>query len=433
MSNAARFIPALRSTLVGLAAGAMSLGLMTANAGSATAAPVAETCTGTASIYGTLADGRLTYSAIDPLTGNRLKTLIGPELGFTPKAMATLNFNTVLVTSTAGALYRVDVLTNNNSLVLSGVEKIADSGWTHDKLTYDGYGHLYGTAGGVLMQYLVSQPKPQGSQHIGQRVEIDKGFVLKTLTAVGDDRLLATTQAGALYSYKIIGRAWKRDTLKAEGWSNFDQLLSPGGGYYYGRSSAGGLYWYKDADISDGSGSDITYHTDDPVDAKGWTQTLLSAAPSTVTCKVVNQLGQTIARAAENEVGNNFSDFDFDHNGAWCAEFGQYIWSGAGVDHTNRLDARAISFREYGLAYGTYRTSAPKVGDAVLYDADRSLTDGDADHINLVVEVSADGKQIRTVGGNESRQVQKSAWFTWSTATSPIGAGPVLAFISPIG
>lgn len=422
----------LRTTVAGLALTAASMGLVTATG--AQPAVAAEVCTGTASVYGILGDGRLTYSAINT-KGDRLKTLIGPDLGFTPKAMATLNFNTILVTSTAGALYRVDVLTNNNALELSGVEKIADSGWTHDKLTYDGHGHLYGTTSdGTLLQYLVSQDKPQGSQHIGQRKEIGTGFVLKTLTATGKDRLLATAADGRLLSYKIIGSAWKRDDLKNDGWSAFDELTSSGGGFYFGRiPTTGAMYWYKDGNISDGSGSDIVYHTNDPVDTSGWTQKLLSAAPDTTSCKQVNTLGQDIAADANREVGNNFNDFDFNHARAWCAEFVEYIWAGNSVDHSRELDARAISLKEYGQRHGTYRTSGPKVGDAVLYDVDRNLNDGEADHVNIVVAVSADGTQIQTVGGNESGKVSKAGWFNWDTASSPVGAGPVLAFVSPKG
>ncbi|MFI5754718.1 tachylectin-related carbohydrate-binding protein [Streptomyces sp. NPDC051569] len=264
-------------------AGALAVGLASVTTGPAEAA---TTCAGTVSIYGTLADGALTYSSIRPANGDLAKVHIGPQLGFTPKAMATLNFNTVLVTSTAGALYRVDVLTNNNSLALSGVEKIADSGWTHDKLTYDGHGHLYGTtAAGLLLRYNVSQPKPQGSQHIGQRTEIGTGFTLKTLTATADDRLSATTADGRLLDYKISDTgSWQRAQLKATGWSGFDQLLSPGGGLYYGRLPTGAMYWYKDANPTDGSGADISYHLDDPVNTRGWTQTLLSAQPETYTC-----------------------------------------------------------------------------------------------------------------------------------------------------
>ncbi|MGC5365824.1 CHAP domain-containing protein, partial [Streptomyces sp. DT24] len=79
---------------------------------------------------------------------------------------------------------------------------------------------------------------PKGVQHIGQRTEIGTGFVLKTLTSTGQDRLLATTTAGKLLSYKIIGGAWKRDELKESGWSGFDQVVSSGSGFYYGRMAA---------------------------------------------------------------------------------------------------------------------------------------------------------------------------------------------------
>ncbi|MEV4190378.1 tachylectin-related carbohydrate-binding protein [Streptomyces toxytricini] len=281
-------LQAARKTAVAALSGVLGAGLLTAaTVAAAPAAEAATTCSGTASIYGALPDGRLTFSTITPATGELKKVLVGADLGFEPKAMATLNFNTVLVTSTAGALYRLDVLTNNTSLVLEHPPvKLFDSGWTHDKLTYDGHGHLYGTAGGLLLQYLVSQPKPTGSAHIGQRKEIGSGFVLKTLTAAGDDRLLATTEAGALYSYEIDSAGgWSRDDLKASGWSAFDQLVSPGGGLYYGRIPAtGAMYWYKDANPADGSGSDIAYHNDTPVNTGGWTQQLLSAQPGTFTC-----------------------------------------------------------------------------------------------------------------------------------------------------
>ncbi|MES5819411.1 hypothetical protein [Streptomyces sp. RG80] len=265
---------ALRRTSATLAVGAMSLGLVTVAGG---AAQAVASCTGNVSIYGTLSDGRLTYSQIEPNTGDRVKTLIGPDLGFTPKAMATLNFNTVLVTSTTGDLYRVDIQTNNTALALAGVTKIWDGGWTFDKLVYDGAGHLYGTVEGQLHQYLVSQDKPSGSAHIGQHVVIDTGFVLKTLAAAGDDRIIASTSDGRLLSYKINGvNDWDRAVLKSSGWSAVDSLSSPGGGLYYGRTN-GGMYWYHDSDPTDADGSDIAYHPSDPVDASGWTQTLLSA------------------------------------------------------------------------------------------------------------------------------------------------------------
>ncbi|MFB7169867.1 M23 family metallopeptidase [Streptomyces sp. NPDC056254] len=273
-----------RPVLGALLAGVMTFGLASVTAAPAQAAATAG-CTGSVSVYGLLADGRLTYSQINPSNGDRIKTLIGPALGFTPKAMATLNFNTVLVTDTGGALYRVDVKTNNLSLGLVGPPVQIGTGWTHDKLVYDGHGHLYGTAGGVLIQYLVSQDKPAGSQHIGQRKEIGHGFVLKTLASSGDDRLLANTTDGRLLEYRIDSAGgWSGAELAASGWSAFEQLVSPGGGLYYGVTGANGMYWYQDVDPSDRSGTDIVYHNDDPVDASGWTQTLLSAQPETATC-----------------------------------------------------------------------------------------------------------------------------------------------------
>ncbi|GAA3004343.1 hypothetical protein [Streptomyces fulvorobeus] len=263
-----------RRLTAALALGATTLGMVTLTAAPAQAAAI---CGGDVSVYGTLPDGRLTYTAISPNTGDRVKTLIGTDLGFTPKAMATLNFNTVLVTSTTGALYRVDIQTNNTSLALAGVTRIWDSGWTFDKMTYDGAGHLYGTVSGQLHRYNVSQAKPSGPAHIAKHVVIDEGFVLKTLAAVGDDVLLASTADGRLLSYQINGVGdWEQSVLKSSGWSAVDSLVSPGGGLYYGRTN-GGMYWYHDADPTDGKGSDIAYHSDDPVDESGWTQTLLSA------------------------------------------------------------------------------------------------------------------------------------------------------------
>jgi hypothetical protein len=291
-----------------LAAAALSTGLLTVTAPAADAATI---CSGGVNIYGVLSDGRLTFSQINPATGDLAKVLVGPDLGFEPQAMATLNFNTVLMTSTTGALYRIDIKTNNTSLaLLNPPVRIADSGWTHDKLTYDGHGHLYGTtASGLLLRYNVTEDKPAGSQHIGVRTEIDTGFVLKTLTATGDDRLGATTEDGRLLDYTVAGAgSWKSNTLKSSGWSGFNQLVSPGSGLYYGRLSTGAMYWYKDANPTDGSGADITYHLDDPVNTSGWTQKLLSAQPGTYTCTTsvdtVDRSNITEVKAAGRQLMN---------------------------------------------------------------------------------------------------------------------------------
>ncbi|MFA7761814.1 tachylectin-related carbohydrate-binding protein [Streptomyces sp. NRRL S-448] len=326
-----------------LAVGATTLGLVTFTSAPAQAAAI---CGGDVSVYGTLADGRLTYTAISPNTGNRVKTLIGPNLGFTPKAMATLNFNTVLVTSTAGELYRVDVQTNDNALAATAT-RIWDGGWTFDKMTYDGAGHLYGTVAGQLHRYNVSQAKPSGPAHIAKHAVIDEGFVLKTLAAAGDDVLIASTADGRLLSYQINGVGdWERSDLKSDGWSAVDSLVSPGGGLYYGRTN-GGMYWYHDADPTDGKGSDIAYHSDDPVDASGWTQTLLSAfandctyrpptpptpTPSTrggqiARSEVMNRAANWLARDVPYNQGASASDPDGDHHYRTdCSGFVSMVW-----------------------------------------------------------------------------------------------------------
>lgn len=66
-----------------LAAGSLGFGLLTAITGTAQAD---TTCAGSVSVHGILSDGQLTYWAINPSDGDRLKTLIGPALGLSPKA-----------------------------------------------------------------------------------------------------------------------------------------------------------------------------------------------------------------------------------------------------------------------------------------------------------------------------------------------------------
>lgn len=270
--------------VVGVAAGLALSGLVVA--GDAAPAAAAPVCSRAASVYGVLADGRMTYSEINATTGQRTKTLTGSRnLGFVPQAMTALNFNTLLATSSGGQLYRIDIITNNTSLGYNAPVQIDDGGWTHRVLAYDGHGHLYGIAGSTLLQYLVSQPKPSGvPAHIGQRVEIGTGFgTIRAITATGKDRLLAnTTTDGALIDYRIAGGTWYRSTLKTSTWGVFDHLLSPGGGVYLARNpSSGAMYHYIDNDPFNGSGSDIRGAV--TVDTRGWVQSRLAAVPTTCT------------------------------------------------------------------------------------------------------------------------------------------------------
>jgi len=232
------------------------------------------------SVYGTLSDGRLTYTAIQSGSGNRIKTVVSTAtLGFTPKALATLNFNTLLVTSTAGQLYRVDISTNNTSLIFYPPVPLG-VGWTHDHLTFDGAGHLFGIANGTLRRYTITATKPAAG-NITANTVIGGGFTLSTLAASGPNWIIGTA-TGRLRAYRIRGAGdWDGYTLIASGWGGFTHLLSPGAGLYFGRTSAGGMYHYYDVSPFDGSGTDVTYYNSDPVDASGWTQSLLSAQPFT--------------------------------------------------------------------------------------------------------------------------------------------------------
>jgi murein DD-endopeptidase MepM/ murein hydrolase activator NlpD len=233
-------------------------------------------CAANSSVYGVLPDNRLTYTAISVDTGDRTHGAVVSmaRLPFTPKAMATLNFNTILVTSATGTLYRVDVITNNDALIFNAPVQIG-TGWTHDLLAYDGSGHLFGIADGVLLRYPVTASKPTS---IATGTRIDGGFALKTLTGAGPAWLMGTTSAGELLSYRITGPGdWARYELRSTTWQGFSHLVSPGAGTFYGHHPGGSMHRYLDPEPFDGSGSDL--QALGVVDASGWSQVLLSAAP----------------------------------------------------------------------------------------------------------------------------------------------------------
>ncbi|GAA5206328.1 hypothetical protein [Streptomyces thinghirensis] len=134
---------------------------------------------------GGLAGARLTeLDVLAPQEALSLFTTIG-----------TLNFSTVLVTSAAGHPYRVGIITNNTSLVFSKPVDLGE-GWTHDLLTYDGSGHLFGIADGTLRRYNIGAAKPNAS-HITGNTLIDTGFTLKTLGSTGPDWLRAPRAPGS--------------------------------------------------------------------------------------------------------------------------------------------------------------------------------------------------------------------------------------------
>lgn len=438
---------ARRSGLARLRAAFLSLAVLlsgVAGISLTTSAPASAdaSCTGGVSVYGVLADGRLTYTVINPDNGDITNIVLSTRtLGFTPVAMATLNFNTLLITSTAGHLYRVDVLTNKTSLTFDGPYDL-QRGWTHNLLAYDGHGHLYGTtSGGVLLQYLVSDLKP-GANQIGQRKEIGSGFTLKTLSAAGDDRLVATASDGQLISYAISATGtYTRAQLDDRGWQSFQHLLSPGGGLYYGKNPDGAMYWYEDADPFDGSGADISYHLNDPVASRGWTQTLLSADPTTcVSTAPANPIRAKIATLANGEVGTTESGCDKYNTGCnngandWCAMFATWTWAAAGVSGVPRSEWVARGLGQWGVSHGLFKSrtgtahGSPKPGDWAIYGPPDGQTGG---HVDVITAVHPDGT-LTVVGGNVSNKVTRRV-IDPDTARSGTGNFLISGYVSPPG
>jgi hypothetical protein len=399
-------------------------------------------CNGNVSVYGVLPDGRLTYSVIDPDNGNLTHVVTSTRtLGFTPQAMATLNFNTILVTSSTGRLHRIDVITNNANLTFE-VSGTIESGWTHDLLSYDGHGHLYGVESGRLLQYVVSRDKP-GADQIGMRKEIGNGgFTLKTMATAGDDRLIATTAAGHLISYGITSTGSTSPRyLDDDGWQSFANLVSPGGGLYFGRNPDGAMYWYEDGNPTDGSGADISYHLNDPVASRGWTQRLLSAQPATCTSTApANTLRAKIATLANGEIGTPESQCDKYHSScdrgaiAWCAMFATWTWAAAGISNVPRSQFYADGLGKWGVDHGLFKWrsnsthGSPKVGDWAIYGQPQVAAGG---HVDVVVAVHPNGT-LTVVGGNVSNKVSKRVI---DPDTARMGADNVLisGYVSPPG
>jgi Trypsin/Tachylectin len=236
--------------------------------------------TGLVSAFGTRSDGRLSYRAIDPVTGaTQVSNVSTQTLGFTPKAMATLNSDTLLVTNTNGELYRVDI-TGTQPLTFTRTAESLGAGWTHDRLVYDGFGSLFGQAGDRLLRYTVTKAKPTkwGTDIINGAQIIGSGFTVTTLAATGKGHLLATA-SGRLIAYTATGvNGWSRDDLATSGWSGYTSIFSPGGGLYYRRDTNGVVTGFLDASPFDGSGSDLTAYAPAGTASSGW-DPILSAQP----------------------------------------------------------------------------------------------------------------------------------------------------------
>jgi hypothetical protein len=234
------------------------------------------------SIFGLTSDQRLTYTAIDSVTGDRSgATVVSAQaLPFTPRTLAVLNYNTLLVTDTTAAnnLYRVDIIATRPALLFAPPVDIGN-GWSHRLLTFDGDDTLYGIAGTTMRRYRVGKAKPAAAD-ITDNVQVGTGFSQTTMAAPLLGHVLGSTADGRLLSYPITreGQWSSPDVLAASGWT-YQSLVSPGNGDYYVQTPAGALLRFKDTDPANGSGSDIRAFPSDPVDTTGWTQIALSAQP----------------------------------------------------------------------------------------------------------------------------------------------------------
>lgn len=310
------FVGALATSALAAGAGvATSPGAHAVAAAPAAVAAAASGCTGGVNIYGTLSDGRLTFSRLDAASHTHTKTLTGANLGFLPKTLTTLNSNTVLATTTGGALYRIDVTSNVSALNYTKI-LLVGSGWIHNHLTYDGTS-LYGTlpTTGELLRYTLTAnsngTKPSGANITARTVIGRSGFgSLKSLTATAPQRLLATSAIGELVSYRANGlNSYNRYPLRPSGWSGVRNLLSAGSGIFYGQS-ASVLSGYRDTNPIDGSGADLSSAT---TVGTSWPQTELSSQPNTVTCpttagqvtysQLVTMFGPRVGTRATVEAG----------------------------------------------------------------------------------------------------------------------------------
>lgn len=108
----------------------------------------------------------------------------------------------------------------------------------------------------------------------------------------------------------------------------------------------------------------------------------------------------------------------------WCADFATWVWRHAGAN-TGGLNPGAISFYNYGISRGTWHTSSPRVGDAVVFN----VSGGSASHVGLVV--STNGNSFSMISGNSYNPGDGQDDAITQTNLS-VGSGGVSGFASPV-
>ena len=378
-------------------AAVVALPLTTLAAVTGTSSASAATCNGNAAVYG--ADGsELTFSVLDDPAGGGGLSVVNhvKDLGYTPRTLVALDYKTLLATDSSGNLHKLDVVTNSTGGTVRDTVWVS-GGWTHDHLAYDGAGHLYGTAGGNLLRYDLSS----GFTSIGPRqIVAQGGYVVDTLFANAPNSLIATNADGALINYKVnpTTNSVGRHVLRSSTW-RFRNMISPGGGVYYGQTTAGAMNHYIDTNPVDGSGTDISYPK--AISTRGWTQHLLAAVPGT--CDAVKTIAERAVLIALDQVGKPYVWGAEGPNSFDCSGLVHYAYENAGFYWRDRETADSLYNRGYGRKV---LKAEHKRGDLIFFNSD---SDAAMDHViidiggNRTVEAQRTGTPVKTADLTSAR------------------------------
>ena len=145
---------------------------------------------------------------------------------------------------------------------------------------------------------------------------------------------------------------------------------------------------------------------------------------------------QNIVDKATSQLGGRGCDPSY-YNSCdieWCAEFARWVWGTSGVPDVKGLDAWAQSFKTYGQNRGLYHSRSsgyvPQPGDAIVFDWDRSSSDGHPiDHVAIVT--STDSSRVYTIGGNQENSNNRLSKV--SRASYQRSSVSIDGYVSPVG
>ncbi|WP_433790846.1 tachylectin-related carbohydrate-binding protein [Actinoplanes sp. CA-252034] len=228
-------------------------------------------------VYGVTDDQFLTFSTINSQDGFTGIVTSTRKLPWAPAAMTALNFNTLLLTR-GSALYRVDVITNRDSLVFNDPVLVTDTGWNFDRLASDG-AYVYGinAAVGHLHRAFISRQKPtEGTISVPQ--DLGRGYTHRAIAGISRGELLAVSTASDLHRYSYEDdNALVEHTARADFTRSWDAVLASNGRWFYGRTVSGALRQYEDPNPDNNSLADVKIGP--LINTGGWTQALLAAVP----------------------------------------------------------------------------------------------------------------------------------------------------------